>query len=190
MLVWYQGSIRASSAILQQTQKYPPSFPNDSLQNVRDTGWLIFLYPQIGVLITNSEHQHVKCILMSCCCGSGGKQVPCPGKLSMNPVRPKENKGEKLGKGFLFLMAQSFSLSQCAPCPPACALHPVSLDNAPKPHPSGCGACPTYLCGTGPSCLVGAWPITYQEWRWRENGCYSPPLNPDRQSCDRLVALQ
>lgn len=37
----------------------------------------------------------------------GGRQSPAQGKFSMNPMRKKDDTGERLGKGFLFLMAQS-----------------------------------------------------------------------------------
>lgn len=46
--------------------------------------------------------------MFSVSCSSGRKSFPAWGKFSMKPI-PKGNKGERLGKGFLCLSAQSFS---------------------------------------------------------------------------------
>lgn len=49
------------------------------------------------------------------CVTPGGRGLPVQGNIPVNPVRLKENKGEKIGKVFLFLPAQPLFLSHTLP---------------------------------------------------------------------------
>lgn len=129
-------------------------------------------------------------------CHSRGKRVPQPGQI-MNSVRPKDNKGERLGKDFLFLMAKSLPLSPRIPLSPASAPHPplaglsspswvplvrahALLSPHTPPSPGGTQwSGPWWLAGT--NYIPGA--------EGGDNGLTLHPLTPDWQSLEGPVSL-
>lgn len=110
-------------------------------------------------------------------CSSGGKGVLCPGQVPMNLMKPKENKGERLGiKRFYSHGSVSFPCSILHPSLTALlslspyVLHPQSGHwyQVLSPWVAPC------LWGTpwaSPWWLAGTWPIMHQERRGGEN-CY------------------
>lgn len=118
----------------------------------------------------------------------GETHFPAWCKFAMNTVSLKENKGERLGKGFVSHSSVSLPLPACSsPCwcslpPPACLCSPGFLSGL-LVHPASPPPAPLLPLGGTPWWLEGAWPIMYREWRGGENGCflstpYSRPAIP------------